>query len=64
MLEFTPSFDPYERLLRNQRELADLQHNQVVLANQINDQLRMIHSQQREIEKLQHFIQNIFEENK
>ena len=64
MLEFTPSFDPYERLLRNQRELADLQHNQVVLANQINEQLRMIHSQQREIEKLQHFIQNIFEENK
>jgi hypothetical protein len=64
MLEFTPSFDPYERLLRNQRELADLQHNQVVLANQINDQLRMIHNQQREIEKLQHFIQNIFEENK
>ena len=64
MLEFTPSFDPYERLLRNQRELADLQHNQVVLANQINEQLRMIQHQQSQIQRLEHFIQNVFEENK
>jgi hypothetical protein len=64
MLEFTPSFDPYERLLRNQRELADLQHNQVVLANQINDQLRMIQRQHEQIQRLEHFIQNMFEENK
>ena len=64
MLEFTPNFDPYERLLRNQRELADLQHNQVVLANQINEQLRMIQHQQNQIKRLEHFIQNVFEENK
>lgn len=64
MLEFIPNFDPYERLLRNQRELADLQHNQVVLANQINDQLRMIQRQHEQIQRLEHFIQNIFEENK
>ena len=64
MLEFTPNFDPYERLLRNQRELADLQHNQVVLANQINKQLRMIQHQQNQIKRLEHFIQNVFEENK
>jgi hypothetical protein len=64
MLEFIPNFDPYERLLRNQRELADLQHNQVVLANQINDQLRMIQHQQGQIQRLEHFIQNVFEENK
>ena len=64
MLEFTPNFDPYERLLRNQRELADLQHNQVVLANQINEQLRFIQQQQREIIKLQHFIQQFYKEAK
>ena len=64
MLEFTPNFDPYERLLRNQRELADLQHNQVVLANQINEQLRMIQRQFEQIQRLEHFIQNVFEENK
>lgn len=64
MLEFTPNFDPYERLLRNQKELADLQHNQVVLANQINEQLRLIHQQQRQIQRLEHFINTMFAENK
>lgn len=64
MLEFTPNFDPYERLLKNQKDIADLQHNQVVLANQINEQLRFIHQQQRQIHQLEHFINTLFAENK
>jgi hypothetical protein len=64
MLEFTPSFDPYEKLLQHQREIADLQHNQVVLANEINNQLRLIQQQQREIIKLQHFIHQFYKEAK
>lgn len=64
MLEFTPNFDPYERLLRNQKELADLQHNQVVLANQINEQYRQILQQQRQIQDLERFINIMFTEDK
>lgn len=64
MLEFTPSFDPYEQLLKNQKELADLQHNQIVLANEINNQLRLIERQQRQIERLEHFINHFYSEAK
>lgn len=64
MLEFTPSFDPYERLLQHQKEIADLQHNQVVLANELNSQLRLIQHQQRLIQRLEHFIQQFYTEAK
>ena len=64
MLEFTPNFDPYERLLRNQKDIADLQHNQVVLANQVNEQYKQIHQQQRQIQQLERFINLMFKENK
>lgn len=60
MLEFTPSFDPYEKLLKHQKEIADLQHNQVVLANEINNQIKIIQQQQIQIQKLEHFIQQFF----
>lgn len=64
MLEFTPNFDPYEKLLKNQRELADLQHNQVVLANEINNQLKLIQQQQKQIQRLEHFIQQFYTQAK
>lgn len=64
MLEFTPNFDPYEKLLQHQKEIADLQHNQVVLCNEVNEQARVIRSLQRDVLRLQQFIQNIFAENK
>ena len=64
MLEFTPSFDPYEKLLQNQKEIADLQHNQVVLCNEINNQLRLIQKQQQQIQKLEHFIQQFYSTDK
>lgn len=64
MLEFTPNFDPYERLLKHEKEIADLQHNQVVLCNEVNNHLRLIHQQQKQIQKLEHFIQQFFAEAK
>jgi len=64
MLEFTPNFDPYEKLLKHEKEIADLQHNQIVLANEINNQLRLIRQQQQEIIKLQHFINQFYTQAK